>query len=461
MVALVARLRARFPLGHRGSESVTSFTLFMIAALIVGIVTGGLAMAFKLSLQWVDRHRDAALAWQDTHGIVGMLAIIAASAAMTATAAWLVRRVEPTAEGSGIPRVEAVVAKQGTLGHFRLLPVKFVGGVLSIGSGLALGREGPSVQMGGSIAMMVSRALRRNDTDMRTLIASGAAAGLAATFNAPIAGGVFVLEELLKRFDARTTLATLMASASAFGVAQFFLHGDEFHVPELMTPSLRHVPAYALIGVIVGLLGAFYNTSIMKALRMVDASTLPAEARAGIIGAAIACVAVISPHLVGGGDPLTQAALSGEATVRALLIIVAVRFVLGVVSYAACTPGGLFAPMLVMGSSVGLLVGIIGQQLLPQAFPEPQALALVGMAAFFAATVRAPLTGIILATEMTGSVTVLPPMLGACAVAVFVAMVLRSAPIYDALAERSERAQAQHSETPGGPLVGCPTAPTV
>ncbi|WP_075725180.1 H(+)/Cl(-) exchange transporter ClcA [Corynebacterium aquilae] len=456
-------MRAKLPLGHRGPESAESFTVFMIAACIVGVVTGALAMAFKLSLEWVGHRRAIALEWSERHGVAGVVVIIFAGALMTAAAAWLVRRVEPAAEGSGIPRVEAVVTKRGTIGHFRLLPVKFVGGVLSIGSGLALGREGPSVQMGGNVAMMISRALRRNDADMRTLIASGAAAGLAATFNAPIAGGVFVLEELLKRFDARTTLATLMASASAFGVAQFFLHGDEFRVPDLATPSLKHIPAYALLGVLAGLLGALYNKAVMASLRFVDGSKIPAEVRAGIIGASVACVALVSPYLVGGGDPITQDALSGNQTVTALLIILGVRFVLGVVSYAACTPGGLFAPMLVMGSSLGLVIGLIGQQLVPEVFPEPQALALVGMAAFFAATVRAPLTGIILATEMTGSVTVLPPMLGACAVAVFVAMVVRSAPIYDALAQRSEQAEAAAAREgkPGGPLVGRSTAPTV
>ena len=167
--------------------------------------------------------------------------------------------------------------------------------------------------------------------------------------------------------------------------------------------------------------------------------------RAALIGAAVGALAWLAPDVIGGGDNLTQDALLAQGTILAVTGLFALRFVLGVVSYAAATPGGLFAPMLVLGTHLGLLVGLVGTQIAPNQTPEPAALALIGMAAFFTATVRAPVTGLILATEMTGSTTLLPPMLGACAVAMLVANLLRSKPIYDQLTDRAVRASPQNA----------------
>jgi CIC family chloride channel protein len=144
-----------------------------------------------------------------------------------------------------------------------------------------------------------------------------------------------------------------------------------------------------------------------------------------------------APDLVGGGDNLTQQALSGRGALWAVAGILVVRFALGVVSYAAATPGGLFAPMLVLGSQAGLLVGLVAEHITPHSMPSLPACAVIGMAAFFAASVHAPVTGLILATEMTGNTNQLPPMLGACAIAMLVAVTLRSEPIYDRLSQRA------------------------
>ncbi|MGV8845521.1 chloride channel protein, partial [Tessaracoccus sp.] len=181
-------------------------------------------------------------------------------------------------------------------------------------------------------------------------------------------------------------------------------------------------------------------------LAIVDISKIPWEARAAMIGALIGVVGFLAPDLVGGGDLLTQRALMGSGAALVVLAILAARFLLGVLSYAAATPGGLFAPMLVLGSHVGLLIGLLGQHLIPQATPEPAALALIGIAAFFTASVRAPITGIVLATELTGVTNQLPSMLGACAVAMLVATMLRSEPIYDALTTRAAKAARQNAD---------------
>ncbi|WP_424396744.1 ClC family H(+)/Cl(-) exchange transporter [Mycobacterium sp.] len=367
----------------------------------------------------------------------------------TTIAAALVHRIEPHAEGSGIPRVEAVAEGRVQPDRFRILPVKYIGGLLAIGSGLALGREGPSVQMGGTAAVIVATLTRRNLADLRVLVAGGAAAGLATAFNAPIAGGVFVLEELVKRFDPRTTVATLVASASGFAAAHLLVESKtEFEMSTLAGPRLTESGWVFAIGIATGVLGVLYNKAVMFALHRGDASRWPKEVRAALTGVLIGVLVWAAPDLVGGGDNLTQSALLGRGTLAAVTGVLVLRFVLGVVSYAAATPGGLFAPMLVLGSDAGLIVGLVAKHVSPHSAPSLAACALIGMAAFFAATVHAPVTGLILATEMTGNANQLSPMLGACAIAMLVAIALRSESIYDQLTERAAHKAQRTANSP-------------
>ncbi len=413
---------------------------FSATAVLVGILTGLMAATFRIVLNGAGDARNQLIEWAQGSPLLGFIIVVGAAACGTAAAAWLVTRVEPHAEGSGIPRVEAVVEGRTAPGSARILPVKYVGGVLAMGSGLALGREGPSVQMGGNIAIIVSRLLKRNNRDLRVLVAAGAAAGLATAFNAPIAGGVFVLEELVKKPDTRTTVATLLASAAGFGSASLLLSGQaEFYVAPLHEPRLSETPLVLVVGVVAGLVGVLYNRAIMASLRIADISTWPIEARAALVGGVVGATGFFLPTAIGGGDNLTSQILTGNGTILAAIGLLVLRFFLGIISYAALTPGGLFAPMLVIGADIGLIVGLAGVALVPSMTPDVPGMALIGMAAFFTATVRAPITGLILVTEMTATVIMLPPMLLACAVAMLVASVLRSEPIYDSLTARAVR----------------------
>jgi CIC family chloride channel protein len=186
--------------------------------------------------------------------------------------------------------------------------------------------------------------------------------------------------------------------------------------------------------VVAGLLGVLYNWTILGALATADRfRRWPAEVLAAVVGGAVGLLAWFHPHVVGGGDMLTQRTLSGSEPVHWLLMVLAIRFVLGPVSYAARTPGGLFAPLLVIGTQSGLLFGILCQHWAPESVADPRALAIVGMAAFFTATVRAPITGIVLVTEMTANFTLLLPMLAACFAAILVPTLLGDPPIYESL----------------------------
>jgi CIC family chloride channel protein len=193
------------------------------------------------------------------------------------------------------------------------------------------------------------------------------------------------------------------------------------------------------LGIVAGLLGVAYNRAILGALKAMELlRQYPAELRAAMIGAAVGLLAWFAPGLVGGGDAITQRMVAGGDGVSTLGIAFVLRFGLGPVSYAARTPGGLFAPLLVLGSQSGLLFGTLCRIWFPGYAGQPNEYAVVGLAALFAAVVRAPLTGIILAVELTGSFTLLLPMLAACFAAMLVPTLLDDPPIYDSLRQTSE-----------------------
>ncbi len=430
-----------------------SLTALAVLALVAGGASGLICAGFRLALEEADRLRDRLIAEAHEAGPAGFLLVTVGAGLAVAFAAWLVRRFSPYASGSGIPHVEAALDEQLPPAPPHLILVKFFGGLLAIGSGLALGREGPSVQMGAVVAHIVGRISGRGWPDCRALLAAGAGAGLAVAFNAPIAGAIFVLEELVRRFDTRIAIAALGASATAILVARLFL-GDapDFQVAitayatiatgPLAYPPAASWPLYLVLGVLAGLMAVLYNRALLAAIAVTDRlDRWPVEIQAGVIGAAVGVLAWFAPELVGGGDQITQRVLSGGAVVALIPLAFLLRFALGAVSYAAATPGGLFAPMLVLGAQLGLFCGVLCRTAFPDFAIQPEAFAVVGMAAFFTGVVQAPITGIVLVIEMTAGFTTLLPMLGACFAAMVVPNLLRSPPIYESLRERVIRRQ--------------------
>ena len=427
------------------AEGRAGLVVLALLALLVGAVAGLIGAAFRLALEHADRLRDLFISWAHGKGLIGFLLVTAACAAAVAVAAWLVRRFSPHASGSGIPHVEAVVQGELPPAPFMLIPVKFAGGLLAIGGGLALGREGPSVQMGATVAHLVGRIFRCNWQDCRVLLAAGAGAGLATAFNAPIAGAIFVLEELVRRFERRIAIAALGASATAIAVARPLL-GDapDFHVQALARPGTESAPLFLALGLAAGLLAIVYNRTLLAGIALSDRfAAWPVELRAGLIGAAVGVLAWFAPELVGGGDAITQRTLAGSVTLALLPAIFLLRLATGAASYAAGTPGGLFAPLLVLGAQLGLFLGLVFHLAFPGLASQPEAFAVVGMAAFFTGVVRAPLTGIVLVIEMTASVEMLLPMLVACFAAMLVPTLLGDPPIYDSLRELTLRRAKQ------------------
>jgi len=418
-----------------------SLLVLGLLALVAGAGAGLIGAIFRLSLEEADRFRNTLIFRIHDHERIGFLLVTAGAAATVAFAAWLVRRFAPYASGSGIPHVEAALNEELPPAPPGLIAVKFFGGLLAIGSGLALGREGPSVQMGAVIAHYVGKRAGRGWPDRRVLLAAGAGAGLAVAFNAPIAGAIFVLEELVARFDTRIAIAALGASTTAILVARLFL-GDapDFQVATVAYPAATTWPLFVALGASAGVAATLYNRTLLGAISVAKRlGHRPVELQAAVIGAAVGALAWFAPGLVGGGDQITQRVLSGEAILTVIPMAFLLRFGLGAVSYAAATPGGLFAPMLVLGAQLGLVFGAICRIAFPELGIDPEAFAVVGMAAFFTGVVQAPVTGMVLVVEMTAAFTTLLPMLGACFAAILVANLLHSAPIYESLRVRPLR----------------------
>jgi len=425
--------------GHATASETSGLVKLVMLSLLTGAVIGLVIGCFRVVLDQLNTARTDTVNWAHQWPVMGFILVCASVAATTALAAWLVQRSRQPAAGSGIPHVEAVIEGKLSGAPLLLLPIKFVGGLLAIGGGLALGREGPSVQMGSNLAHFLGSRCHLPTTDRIALFASGAGAGLAVAFNAPIAGAVFVLEELVRRFDTRIAIAALGTSCSAIAVASVMLgRQPDFNVGELSNPSAWTGPIFALLGILAGLAGVAYNRLIIQTCALFDGlSHLRPEVRALFIGAMVGALAWFAPDMVGGGDTISQQALVGGIALGALPLIFIVRFLLGPLSYAAGTPGGLFAPILALGACLGLGFGHLCPQFVIDAGATPVTFAIAGMAAFLTATVRAPVTGMILIFEMTGAFNQALPMLWASFAAMAVPTLMGNTPIYDDLKART------------------------
>ena len=247
--------------GAKSEGEGGSLALLTVLALVVGAICGAVS---PVSCSCSNRRTNCAMRFSSSRMRKGRRVSGCWSrgcGAAAGIAASLVRRISPQAAGSGIPHVEAVLNGQLPQAPFGVIPVKFVGGALAIGAGLSLGREGPSVHMAATLGHLVGKIFRRNWPDCRVLLAAGAGAGLATAFDTPIAGAIFVLEELVRRFEFRIAIAALGASASAISVSRAILgDGQDFHLGALVMPDLAIRPLYFVLGALAGIMAVIYQS---------------------------------------------------------------------------------------------------------------------------------------------------------------------------------------------------------
>lgn len=399
----------------------------IVLAVVIGLATGIGAYLFILLL---DAIRTISEHMNETFGTAGTLVMMAVAGFITGL---IIVRFAREAKGHGVPEVmEAIAIKRGRI-RPRVAIAKIVASAITIGSGGSAGREGPIVQVGAALGSSVGQFARLSDEQRSMLVASGAAAGIAATFNAPIAGCLFALEVILGRFSNRYLGIVVIAAVAANVVSRSLLgENPAFQVPVYSLNSSLELPLYMLVGVLCALVAIIFIRVLYSAEHYVDKLKLPLPVITAIGMVLTGTVGIFSPEVLGPGLEFIGDSIAEDMDLTVsfmfgllLLKLLATTFTLG-----AGNSGGVFAPGLFMGALVGGIVGQIGHQLWPETVLTPGAFALVGMAALFAGTARAPIAAVVIVLEMSNDYRLILPLLMTVMIATLIADFLHPDTIY-------------------------------
>jgi CIC family chloride channel protein len=427
--------------GDRPADHPISDGAYYFLAALCGVATGVVGAAFHLVV-------DNLVTWPgwlvarfgNEWPTIALAAGIAAAGLVAAF--FITRTFAQEAAGSGVQEIEGAMEGLREVRWRRILPVKFVGGVLALSSGLVAGREGPTIHMGASIAQAISERMGLTEAELRGLLAAGAAAGLAAAFNAPLAAILFVIEETRKqfRYTFRSYTAVIIASAaSAIGMELVGGTAPPLRLDNAEMP-LSLIPAFLVLGALLGALGIVFNSTLLFMLDWTAATFRRVPfVPALVVGAAAGALAIVLPQAVGGGELIIPGLVTGNLAVTTLLALGLIRFVGAVVSYPVGVPGGIFAPLLTIATVFGLLAAVLLNAIVPLPPLAAAAFAIAAMGGLFSATIRAPLVGVVLAAELTGGYALLLPLIVTCVTANAVAQALGGRPVYELLLERTLR----------------------
>ena len=434
----------------------------LLMAAVVGTLAGLIGVAFEKSVNWVLNLRIGALVEVADHWfLVWPLAFIL-SALLAMVGYFLVRRFAPEAGGSGIPEIEGALEELRPVRWWRVLPVKFIGGMGTLGAGMVLGREGPMVQLGGNLGRMVVDVFRMRSPEARhTLLATGAAAGLSAAFNAPLAGILFIIEEMRPQF--RYNLISIKAVFTGVIMATIvfrIFNGDKavIEVGKLSNAPVNTLWLYLILGMIFGCVGPLFNTLVLRTQdmfqRLHGGNIKKWVLIGGLIGGSCGVLGLIQPAASGGGFNLIPIAAAGNFSVGLLLFIFIARVITTLLCFSSGAPGGIFAPMLALGTLLGTAFGMAATPLFPAYHLDAGTFAIAGMGALLAASVRAPLTGIVLVLEMTDNYQLILPMIITCLGATLLAQFLGGKPLYSTILQRTLAKQKAEQEAKAQPVGG-------
>jgi chloride channel protein, CIC family len=402
--------------------------VFMGLSLVIGALTGLAVVAFILLTERMGMrlYPVGGAPWRRLlFPVVGSLAI-----------GYLLYRFFPNARGSGVPQTKAALfAREGRI-TLRTVLGKFLCTSATLASGIPLGREGPSVQVGAGIGSVLGRMFGLSNEQVKKLIPVGAAAAIAAAFNTPLAAVVFALEEIMGDLNAPMIGGVVLASATAWMVLRVSLGNQPlFKVPQYQLVSPQEFAVYAVLGMAGGVVSAIFAKLLLgmraRFLRF-PRSTVWLQPVAG--GLLVGVIGWFVPQVLGVGYGFVGDALNANMAFRLMLLLLVLKLITVTTSYASGNAGGIFGPALFIGAMLGGTVGTAAHHLFPAYTAAPGAYALVGMGAVFAGVVRAPMTSVLMIFEMTQDYAVIVPLMIANLVSLFVASLLQHEPIYEALA---------------------------
>ena len=430
------------PLFRRGGH------LFMVvAAIFVGLAGAIGAVAFRLLIRTVQ-----AAAFDGAEGLAelteqGLLAEASDPMGTVADVPWYGRILVPTigglivgpliyffareARGHGVPEVMKAVALRGGVIRLRVVAVKALASALSIGSGGSVGREGPIVQIGSAFGSSLGQILKLNTAQIRTLVGCGAAAGIAATFNAPIAGALFASEIIIRGFAVSEFTPIVISAVVAVVVSRFFLgNTPAFEVPAYEIVSPFELLPYMGVGVAAGLVAVLFIRTLSYSEDLFEKVPVPEYLRAAIGGALVGVIAIQLPHVYGVGYTTISWALAGSLPLITMGLLVLAKILATSITIGSGGSGGIFAPSLFLGAMTGGFLGSIIHMYFPESTASSGAYALVTMGAVVAATTHAPISAILIIFELTQTIDIIPALMSACVVSTLVSQLLNRDSIY-------------------------------
>jgi chloride channel protein, CIC family len=419
------------------TESFDHKTQILLRVALIGVIIGVVAVAFRKGIEFFA-NLIANFCCTTNAEWYHWFYFPLVTTAGGLLAGYITQKYAPDAKGSGIPQVKQALNTSSVVIKLRTAFVKFFAGMIAIASGFSLGREGPTVHIGAALASKISRVL--GGKHRKRAVASGAGAGLAAAFNTPIAGVIFVIEELDRNMSSLALGPAIVGSVSA-AVTCRLLYGDAFtfQFESAHVTGLLGLPLFVFLGVVCAIFGVYFQRSILWSLSAYEevlTNKLPKWAWGGVAGFVTGVAALYLPLAIGGGHETLEAVLDDSLPVIVLFIIFGAKYFLTVFAYGSGVPGGIFAPAIILGALLGSIVGHATEAVFPDLGIIPANFAFVGMGAFFTAISRAPITSIVMLFELTGNYELVLPLMFACIIANISAERLKTGSIYKCLLER-------------------------
>ncbi len=405
-------------------------TLLIGSAILVGAVTGLSAIIFI----WLLAQIGSLSRWVEANA-GGVLSVLLFMAAAGAIVGFLIDRWAKEAKGHGVPEVMEAIALRGGRIRAPVAAIKVLASSITIGAGGSAGREGPIVQVGSALGSVIGQRFQFSEERIRTLVACGSAAGIAATFNAPIAGAIFALEVILGRFTVRYFGAVVISAVSASVVARQFLGNDfTFAVPSYQMNHLAEIPVYIVLGVLSALWAVLFIRVLYKTEGLFDhwRVPLPLKTAIGMVLTGLVALFITDRAVLGPGLELIEDAIAKDVnfTIQILGALLILKLLATTFTLGSGNSGGVFAPSLFMGAVLGGIVGTVANMFWPEVVVHPGAYALVGMAAVFSGAARAPITAVLIVFEMSGDYQLILPLMLATVLSTLLAELLFKDSIY-------------------------------
>jgi CIC family chloride channel protein len=402
--------------------------LFLVLSIFIGVLSGLLVVSFRIAIEWIK----ILTLGSAPHAGQFRLLIVPAIAGLFVAA--LVQLVFPGARGSGVNQTKAALYIYNGYISFKTVIGKFITAALAIGCGHSLGPEDPSLQIGAGVASMVARRLNLSKQRLRLFAPIGAAAGLAAAFNAPISAILFVIEEVIGQWSAAVLGSIVLSAISSVVVARWFWGSEPiFRIPTVTLRDPRELIAYAVLGVAGGFAALVFSKalgSLRPRLRALPRWTYYCQS--GIAGLLVGLIGFIGfPQVMGPGYEVIDQAMHGQFAWKLLLALALLKILATTLSFSSGTPGGMFAPTLFIGAMLGASVGSFEKLFFPHLAGTVGAYALVGMGVLFAGFLRAPLTSVFMVLEVSGNYSIILPVILANMIAYLMSRILQPVPIFE------------------------------